>query len=94
MLQYLEFTDGLAELLPDFRVFNCRVEQVLHDAQRFGTDRDDEEWSALLATEHQDWPGKGWTLTPRVRYVEHSSNISLYEYDRWEASLYARRSFR
>ena len=60
----------------------------------FGTDRDDEEWSALLATEHQNWPGKGWTLTPRVRYLEHSSNISLYEYDRWEASLYARRSFR
>jgi tetratricopeptide (TPR) repeat protein len=60
----------------------------------FGTDRDDEEWSALLATEHQNWPGKGWTLTPRLRYVEHSSNISLYEYDRWEASLYARRSFR
>jgi outer membrane protein len=60
----------------------------------FGADRDDEEWSALLATEHQNWPGKGWTLTPRVRYVEHSSNITLYEYDRWEASLYARRSFR
>jgi hypothetical protein len=60
----------------------------------FGTDRDDEEWSALLATEHQNWPGKGWTLTPRVRYLEHGSNISLYEYDRWEASLYARRSFR
>ncbi len=60
----------------------------------FGLDRDDEEWSALLATEYQNWPAKGWTVTPRVRYVEHGSNISLYEYDRWEASLYARRSFR
>lgn len=60
----------------------------------FGVDRDDEEWNVLLATEHQNWPGQGWTLSPRLRYVEHSSNISLYEYDRWEASLYARRSFR
>ncbi len=60
----------------------------------FGVDRDDEEWSALLATEHQNRPGKNWTVTPRVRYLEHSSNVSLYEYDRWEASVYARRSFR
>ena len=60
----------------------------------FGIDRDDEEWSALLATEHQGWPGKGWTLTPRLRYLDHKSNVTLYDYDRWEASLYARRSFR
>jgi hypothetical protein len=60
----------------------------------FGVDREDEEWGALLATEHQNWPGKGWTLTPRVRYLDHGSNVTLYDYDRWEASLYARRSFR
>ncbi len=60
----------------------------------FGVDRHDEEWSALLATEFLDWPAKNWTITPRVRYLEHSSNVSLYEFDRWEASVHTRRSFR
>jgi hypothetical protein len=60
----------------------------------FGLERDDEEWSVLLATEHRDWPGKGWIVTPRLRYIDHVSSVSLYEYDRWEASVLARRDFR
>lgn len=60
----------------------------------FGADREDEESSALIAAEFQAWPGEGWAINPRLRYVQHDSNIPLYEYARWEASVYLRRSFR
>jgi outer membrane protein len=60
----------------------------------FGQDREDEELFALITAELQGWPGGGWVLNPRLRYVQHDSNITLYEYDRWEASVYLRRSFR
>jgi hypothetical protein len=59
----------------------------------FGIDRVDDEWSGLLALEWQGWPGTGWSVSPRARYVQHGSNVSLYEYDRWEISLYFRRTF-
>ena len=35
-----------------------------------------------------------WTISPRLRYAQHDSNVSLYEFDRWEASVYLRRGFR
>lgn len=60
----------------------------------FGADREDEELHALITAEFQGWPWDGWVLNPRLRYVQHDSNITLYEYDRWEASVYLRRSFR
>lgn len=60
----------------------------------FGADREDEELQGLVAAEFQGWPGDGWVLNPRLRYVQHDSNITLYEYDRWEASVYLRHSFR
>ncbi len=60
----------------------------------FGIDRRDRQWSALLATEYQNWPARGWSLAPRLRYVKSDSNVSLYEYDRTEAGIYLRRNFR
>jgi outer membrane protein len=60
----------------------------------FGTDRQDEEMTGLLALEFAGWPGEGWSISPRVRYAQHDSNVALYEFDRWEASVYLRRSFR
>ena len=60
----------------------------------FGADRADRQWSALVATEYQNWPGKGWSLAPRIRYVKSDSNISLYEFDRVEAAVFLRRAFR
>jgi tetratricopeptide (TPR) repeat protein len=60
----------------------------------FGTDRSDRQWSALIATEYQNWPARGWSLAPRIRYVKNDSNVSLYEYDRTEAGIFLRRSFR
>jgi len=60
----------------------------------FGVDRSDRQWSALVATEYQNWPGQGWSLAPRIRYVKNDSNVSLYEFDRVEAGVFLRRSFR
>lgn len=60
----------------------------------FGVDRADRQWSALIATDYRDWPRPGWSLAPRIRYVKNDSNVSLYEFDRTEAGIYLRRSFR
>ena len=60
----------------------------------FGVDRTDRQWSALVATEYQNWPGTGWSLAPRIRYVKNDSNVALYEFDRVEAGIFLRRSFR
>jgi hypothetical protein len=60
----------------------------------FGVDRADRQWSALVATEYQNWPATGWSLAPRIRYVKNDSNVSLYEFDRVEAGVFLRRSFR
>lgn len=60
----------------------------------FGVDRADRQWSALIATEYQNWPARGWSLAPRIRYVTNDSNVSLYAFDRLEAGVFLRRSFR
>lgn len=60
----------------------------------FGADREDKQYTALVATEYNDWPAAGWTLVPRLRYVQNDSSVSLYEYDRWEAGVTLRRWFR
>jgi hypothetical protein len=59
----------------------------------FGVMREDEEFSALVATEYQNWPGRGWVVNPRIRYVRHDSNVALYEHERWEIGLFVRRGF-
>lgn len=60
----------------------------------FGVARKDRELSALISTDYQNWPGRGWTVNPRIRYVQHDSNVSLYEYDRWEIGVFVHRSFK
>jgi hypothetical protein len=64
-----------------------------YDGLFFGATRDDTQYGAVIALELQNWPAARWNLTPRVRYVNHESTVSLYEYDRVEAGLYVRRSF-
>lgn len=59
----------------------------------FGSSRDDHQLALTLAADLQDFPARRWTLTPRLRYMKNDSNISLYEYDRFEAVLYIRRGF-
>ncbi len=59
----------------------------------FGSKRDDNQFAVTLAADLQDFPAPRWTLTPRLRYMKNDSNISLYEYDRFEAVVYIRRGF-
>ena len=63
------------------------------DGTFFGGKRDDNQLALTVAADLQDFPARRWTLTPRVRYMKNDSNISLYEYDRFEAVVYLRRGF-
>jgi hypothetical protein len=60
----------------------------------FGTDREDDQYTAVLAADLERWPGQGWTLSPHLRYVSNESNVPLYDYERWEAGISMRRVFR
>lgn len=64
-----------------------------YDGTFFGGKRDDDQLALTLAADVQDFPARRWTLTPRLRYMKSDSNISLYEYDRFEAVVYLRRGF-
>jgi hypothetical protein len=63
------------------------------DGSFFGNRRNDDQLGLTLAADLQDFPARRWTLTPRLRYMKNDSNVSLYEYDRFEAVLYVRRGF-
>jgi outer membrane protein len=58
-----------------------------------GIDRSDQVMSATVLGEITDWPAKGFNLLPRVSWVTNDSNISLYEYVRFEFGLTMQRSF-
>jgi hypothetical protein len=64
-----------------------------YDGSFFGSRRDDDQFALTLAADLQDFPARRWTLTPRLRYLKNDSNVSLYEYDRFEAVVYIRRGF-
>jgi hypothetical protein len=64
-----------------------------YDGTFFGSTREDDQLALTLAADLQDFPARRWTLTPRLRYMKNDSNISLYEYDRFEAVVYIRRGF-
>ncbi len=53
----------------------------------FSIDRQDEQTTARIALEFADWPAQRWHFTPHVRWVDSSSNVLLYDYDRWEAGV-------
>ena len=60
----------------------------------FGEDREDRQWTAALSTEYRDWPARGYSLVPTLRFTNTDSTVSLYEYDRLELGVYLRRSKR
>jgi tetratricopeptide (TPR) repeat protein len=60
----------------------------------FGEDREDGQWTASLGTEYRDWPARGYSVSPSLRYVETDSSVDLYSYDRWEFSVFMRRTAR
>jgi hypothetical protein len=64
-----------------------------YDGSFFGSRRHDDQLGLTLAFDLQEFPARRWTVTPRLRYVKNDSNVSLYEYDRYEAVVYIRRGF-
>jgi len=64
-----------------------------YDGTFFGSDRSDDLFGATVALDFQNFPAAKWSVAPRVRYMKNDSSISLYEYDRFEAVIYIRRSF-
>lgn len=58
-----------------------------------GLDRSDHVVSATIAGEIRDWPVPRLNLLPRIGWVINGSNISLYEYERFEFGLTLQRSF-
>jgi tetratricopeptide (TPR) repeat protein len=64
-----------------------------YDGTFFGSDRSDDLFGATVALDFQNFPAAKWSVAPRVRYMKNDSSISLYEYDRFEAVVYIRRSF-
>lgn len=59
-----------------------------------GFDREDRFWSTAVSYEIRDWPAAGIRLIPRISWSDNSSNIPLYDYDRFEFSLTLQQSFR
>ncbi len=59
----------------------------------FGIDRLDRQVVAALGLEAREWPARGWRIAPQVRYTENRSNVSLFRFDRFEASVFVRREF-
>jgi outer membrane protein len=85
---------GSMTVLPNAIAYAELSEMSTHyDGSFFGGKRGDEQYGITLAADLQDFPARRWTLTPRLRYMKNDSNISLYEYDRFEAVLYIRRGF-
>jgi tetratricopeptide (TPR) repeat protein len=60
----------------------------------FGEDRRDDQWALAVSTEYRDWPARGYSLVPTLRYTNTNSTVSLYDYDRFELGVYLRRSKR
>jgi tetratricopeptide (TPR) repeat protein len=61
-----------------------------YDGLFFGTAREDTQVSALLQITWQDVGVEGLSLSPRIRYIDNDSNLSLYDYDRTEVGLQLR----
>jgi tetratricopeptide (TPR) repeat protein len=64
-----------------------------YDGLFFGSRRKDELFAATVSFDFQNFPSSGWSIAPRVRYMKNASDVSLYDYDRFEAVVYVRRSF-
>ncbi|MGJ8669430.1 MAG: type IV pilus assembly protein FimV [Oceanococcus sp.] len=64
-----------------------------YDGLFFGLARKDEQWSSVLSLELTDNRLEGWMLTPSARYVDNTSDVALYEFDRVQLSLALSHSF-
>jgi hypothetical protein len=85
---------GNMAMRPDATVYaELSAMSTKYDGSFFGSTRDDDQLGATVAFDLQNFPAQNWSMTPRVRYLKNNSNVSLYQYDRFEAVVYIRRAF-
>jgi FimV-like protein len=65
-----------------------------YDGVFFGADRSDDQFGGTLGYEWGGWRALGWTVRGQLNYVDNSSSVALYDYDRIDAGLSVRREFR
>jgi hypothetical protein len=58
-----------------------------------GLDRLDRQTVAAVGFEAREWPVRGWRIAPQLRYTDNRSNVTLFQFDRLEASVFVRREF-
>jgi tetratricopeptide (TPR) repeat protein len=61
-----------------------------YDGLFFGSMRKDTQVSSILQITFSDVWTDGLSITPRIRYIDNQSNVSLYDYDRTEFGLLLR----
>ena len=59
----------------------------------FGS-RSDDQLIGTLGYDWARWRALGWTVRAQLNYIDNSSNVALYDYDRIDAGLSVRREFR
>ena len=58
-----------------------------------GIDRLDRQVVGAAGLEAREWPARGWRIAPQVRYTDNRSNVALFRFNRFEASVFVRREF-
>jgi hypothetical protein len=85
---------GSMPVRPDATVYGELSGISTHfDGSFFGGTRDDDQLGLTVALDLQNFPLRNWSVTPRLRFVKNDSNVSLYEYNRFEAVVFIRRAF-
>ncbi len=64
------------------------------DATPFGQTRSDDQLSGMVGYEWGGWRQLGWTVRGQLGYVDNSSSVALYDYDRIDVGVSVRREFR
>jgi tetratricopeptide (TPR) repeat protein len=83
---------SVAVLRSDYR--DAFFVTILQDGTTSAEYRDDTQYSARLAFDWKDFPARYWSIGTQVTYINNRSSLSLFEYDRVDASLMLRREFR
>jgi tetratricopeptide (TPR) repeat protein len=65
-----------------------------YDGVFFGDTREDDQLGASLGYEWGGLRARGWTVRAQLNYVDNSSTVALYDYDRVDAGVSLRKEFK
>lgn len=85
---------GVSQLAPRWRL-DLLAQALVSDyeGEFFGQRREDDQLSLEVALLFKDKRWADWSLRLKTAYVEQSSNVELYDYDRLELGVMLRRQF-